>query len=61
MVVDAIDERAQLFYEQFGFLPLSLKNQRLFLPLKSIWTGFYDVVINRFSICQPTDNQKAAS
>ena len=36
MVVDAIDERAQLFYEQFGFLPLSLKNQRLFLPLKSI-------------------------
>lgn len=36
MVVDAIDERAQHFYEQFGFSLLSSRNQRLFLPLKSI-------------------------
>ena len=36
MVVDAIDERAQGFYEQFGFLPLSSEGRRLFLPLKSI-------------------------
>jgi GNAT superfamily N-acetyltransferase len=36
MVVNAIDERAQHFYEQFGFSLLSSDNQRLFLPLKSI-------------------------
>jgi hypothetical protein len=36
MVVDAIDERAQRFYEQFGFSSLSSGNQRLFLPLTSI-------------------------
>ena len=36
MVVDAIDERAQHFYAQFGFSLLSSDNQRLFLPLKSI-------------------------
>lgn len=36
MVVDAIDERAQYFYEQFGFSLLSSDNQRLILPLKSI-------------------------
>lgn len=36
MVVDAIDERAQHFYEQFGFSLLSSGNLRLFLPLKSI-------------------------
>jgi hypothetical protein len=36
MVVDAIDERAQHFYEQFGFSLLGSGNQRLFLPLKSI-------------------------
>jgi GNAT superfamily N-acetyltransferase len=36
MVVDAIDERAQHFYEQFGFSRLTSENQRLFLPLKSI-------------------------
>jgi GNAT superfamily N-acetyltransferase len=36
MVVDAIDERAQHFYEQFGFSLLCSENQRLFLPLKSI-------------------------
>ena len=36
MVVDAIDERAQHFYEQFGFSLLSSGKQRLFLPLKSI-------------------------
>jgi len=36
MVVDAIDERALHFYEQFGFSLLSSGNLRLFLPLKSI-------------------------
>lgn len=36
LVVDAIDERAQYFYEQFGFLLLSPENQRLFFSLKSI-------------------------
>ena len=36
MVVDAIDERAQHFYEQFGFSLLSSEKHRLFLPLKSI-------------------------
>jgi GNAT superfamily N-acetyltransferase len=36
MVVDAIDERAQRFYEKFGFIPLSSGNRRLFLPLKSV-------------------------
>lgn len=36
MVVDAINDRAQYFYEQFGFSPLGSGNPRLFLPLKSI-------------------------
>ena len=34
MVVDAIDDRAQRFYEQFGFSLLSSGSRRLFLPLK---------------------------
>jgi GNAT superfamily N-acetyltransferase len=36
MVVDAIDECAQCFYEKFGFIQLSSGRGRLFLPLKSI-------------------------
>lgn len=36
MIVDAIDDRAQQFYTQFGFVPLHTANKRLFLPLKSI-------------------------
>lgn len=36
MVVDAIDERAQRFYEQFGFSPFGSESLRLFLPLKSV-------------------------
>ena len=36
MVVDAINEQAQHFYEQFGFSLLCSGSQRLFLPLKSI-------------------------
>ena len=36
MVVDAIDERAQHFYEKSGFIPLSSGSSRLFLPLKSV-------------------------
>ncbi|MBB3059717.1 GNAT family N-acetyltransferase [Microbulbifer rhizosphaerae] len=36
MVVDAIDEDAQSFYEQFGFARLATDSRRLFLPLKSL-------------------------
>jgi len=36
MAVDAIDDNAQEFYEQFGFTRLSDDSPRLFLPLKSI-------------------------
>jgi len=36
MVVNAIDEKAQHFYEQFGFTIFSSGNRRLFLPLKTI-------------------------
>jgi ribosomal protein S18 acetylase RimI-like enzyme len=36
IVVDAINENAKGFYEQFGFTRLSDVNPRLFLPLKSI-------------------------
>ncbi|MDA3790934.1 MAG: GNAT family N-acetyltransferase [Desulfobacula sp.] len=35
MVVDAIDDNAEKFYEQFGFTRLSDDSPRLFLPLKS--------------------------
>ncbi len=37
MVVDAIDDNAKGFYEQFGFIRLSDESPRLFLPLKSIF------------------------
>ena len=36
MVVDAINDNARGFYEQFGFTRLSDDSPRLFLPLKSI-------------------------
>jgi ribosomal protein S18 acetylase RimI-like enzyme len=36
LVVDAINENAVGFYEQFGFTRLSDDSPRLFLPLKSI-------------------------
>ncbi len=36
MVVDAINDNARGFYEQFGFARLSDDSPRLFLPLKSI-------------------------
>lgn len=36
MVVDAINDKAKAFYEQFGFTRLSDDSPRLFLPLKSI-------------------------
>ena len=36
IVVDAINENAKGFYEQFGFTRLSDDSPRLFLPLKSI-------------------------
>ena len=35
IVVDAIDEQAECFYQQYGFSPLSSEGRRLFLPLKS--------------------------
>ena len=39
VVVDAIDDEAQRFYEQFGFIPMSDDDDslRLFLPLKSLY------------------------
>ena len=36
MVVDAIDEQAESFYQQFGFKTLSTGHRRFFLPLKPI-------------------------
>lgn len=36
MVVDAVNDKARGFYEQFGFTRLSDDSPRLFLPLKSI-------------------------
>jgi GNAT superfamily N-acetyltransferase len=36
MVVDAINDNAKGFYEQFGFSRLSDDSPRLFLPLKSV-------------------------
>ncbi len=36
IVVDALDERAQSFYEQFGFSLLGSGSHRMFLPLKSV-------------------------
>jgi len=39
MVVDAIDDSAQRFYERYGFTRLGSSTQRrLFLPLKAIAT-----------------------
>jgi len=35
VVVDALNEAVGRFYQQFGFLPLAIDSQRLFLPLKS--------------------------
>ena len=36
LVVDAIDEGAQGFYERFGFTLLRRERRRLFLPLRSV-------------------------
>ncbi len=36
MVVDAIDDHAAGFYEQYGFKLLGVERRRLFLPLKSL-------------------------
>ena len=35
MVVDAIDEQAERFYQPFGFIHLCAESRRLFLPLKA--------------------------
>ena len=37
MVVDAVDDNAKRFYEQYGFSSLCEDGSRLFLPLKSIF------------------------
>jgi len=44
MVVDAINDNAKGFYEQFGFTRLGDDSPRLFLPLKSInfWIKQYN-------------------
>lgn len=36
LVVDAINQEAELFYQSFGFTHLSIESSRLFLPLRSI-------------------------
>lgn len=36
MVVDAINQQAEAFYQRYGFTPLAHGSGRLFLPLKSI-------------------------
>jgi len=36
LVVDAIDNQAASFYTQYGFSPIAINSQRLFLPLKNI-------------------------
>jgi GNAT superfamily N-acetyltransferase len=36
VVVDALDAEAKVFYERFGFLPLTDGAMRLFLPLSTI-------------------------
>jgi GNAT superfamily N-acetyltransferase len=36
VVVDALDAEAKLFYERFGFLPLTDDVMRLFLPLSTL-------------------------
>ncbi len=36
IVVDAIDDHAARFYQQYGFAHLTSEDRRLFLPLRSI-------------------------
>jgi GNAT superfamily N-acetyltransferase len=36
VVVDALNEGARRFYQQFGFVPLNVHSRRLFIPLKSL-------------------------
>jgi predicted GNAT family N-acyltransferase len=36
VVVDAKDDRAAAFYQQFGFIPLAGTGRKLFLPMKTI-------------------------
>ena len=39
LFVDAKDERAQLFYERYGFVSLPDHALQLFLPLETLRTG----------------------
>ena len=36
MIVDALNDNAQQYYEKFGFCKLDMDTRRLYLPLKSI-------------------------
>lgn len=36
VVVDAINGSAEQFYRKYGFLDLSLKNNKLFLPMEVV-------------------------
>ncbi len=38
VVVDALDDRAAEFYQQFGFVPLPGQPSKLFLPISSVAT-----------------------
>jgi len=38
IVVDALNERAQAFYERYGFRPFASEPRRLFLPLETFET-----------------------
>jgi predicted N-acetyltransferase YhbS len=40
VVVDALNERAAEFYQQFGFIPMPSQPLKLFLPIESVATLF---------------------
>ena len=40
VVVDALNDRAAEFYQQFGFIPMPSQPLKLFLPIESVATLF---------------------
>nr|WP_254567209.1 GNAT family N-acetyltransferase [Oscillatoria sp. HE19RPO] len=40
VTVDALNESAKAFYIRYGFIPLSDNQSSLFIPLKTIQSGF---------------------
>lgn len=40
LVVDALNDRAAEFYQQFGFIPMPSQPLKLFLPMESVATLF---------------------